>query len=255
MFMLNKSLKLLFVFVLCLFAFPAFAAESEPEVMKRWVRTSDVADRGGAQRLRIKVTYYANEYVEALVNGEAEKNLWTQDELENYKYTLLKTLNLHESIAFHLNIYVDGVPMYAAPLDKHIWLMIGNKKYTPSDYDKRFNFKISGNRDGMVFFSRYDPKTGKDILEGAKDIRLTFDKSISAALGSRGDLMWVWDIRKDKAEAFAEQGKAMNRLEIDRLLKRLDKLNEERQTLQKQLDELDSELNKVNSRIDELQAR
>ena len=250
-----KNLMLSFVIVLCLFALPAFAADSEPEAMSRWSRTSEAAEKSGGQRLKIKVTYYANEYVEALVNSEAEKNLWTQDELENYKYTLLKTLNLHESIAFHLKIHVDGVPMYAAPLDKHIWLMIGKNRYTPSDYDKRFNFKISGDRDGMVFFSRYDSKTGKDLLAGANDIRLVFDKSISAALGDRNDLMWVWDIRKDKPEAFAEQGKAVNRLEIDRLLKRLDKLNEERQTLQKQLDELDSELNKVNSRIDELQAR
>ena len=263
MFVLNDKLKsftkcaLLFALclALCLPALRASAAGGESEAMKRWIHSTDMIEKGGGQRLKITVTYYANEYIEALVNSEAEKNLWTQDEVENYKYTLLKTLNLNESIAFHLNINVEGSPMYASPLDKHIWLMIGNKRYTPSDYDKRFNFKMSGERDGMVFFPRYDSKTGKNLLEGAKDIRLVFDKSISRAAASRSDIVWIWDVRKDKPEAFAEQGKAANRLEIDRLLKRLDKLSGERQELQKKLDELDSELNKINSRIDELQAR
>ena len=263
MFVLNYNLKsfskcaLLFVscLALCFPAFCALAEDDEPEAMRRWVRTTEARDKDGDQDLKIKVTYYSNEYIEAMVKRETEKNLWTQDEVENYKYTLLKMLNLNEYIAFHLDIRVYGIPMYPSPLDKHIWLMIGNKRYTPSDYDKRFNFKIIGERDGMVYFPRYDPKTGKNLLEGAKDIRLVFDKSITKAVVNRSDIVWIWDISKDKPEAFVEQGKAANRLEIDRLLKRLDKLGGERQELQKKLDELDSELNRINSRIDELQAR
>ena len=251
----RRFMKLMLALALCLGTLPALAADDEPEAMKRWTHTTDTADREGDQNLRIKVVYYANEYVEALVNSEAEKNLWTQDEMENYKYTLLKTLNLSESIAFHLDIHVQGIPIYAAPFDKHISLMIGKNRYTPSDYDKRFNFKILGDRDGMVWFPRYDPKTGKDLLEGAKDIRLIFDKAITKAVANRKDIVWIWDVTKDKPSAFEERGKAANRLEIDRLLKRLDKLGEERKGLQEQLDAIDSELNKINSRIDELQAR
>lgn len=247
----RKTVWLLFF---CLAALPAFAAEKTSPAMERWVRRSNAVEKDGTQEVKLKVTYYANEYVEALVNSEAEKNLWTQDEMENYRYTLLKTLNLQESIPFHIDLYVSGVPMYPAPFDKHIYLMIGKKKYTPSDYDKRFNFKISGGRDGMVYFPRYDPKTGADLLKGAKDIRLFFDASITYAQAGKGDFMWIWDITKDKP-ASAGDGKAAARLEIDRLLRRMEKLDKERQDLQGKLDAIDKELSEINSRMDELQSR
>ena len=246
--------KMVWLLFLCLAALPAFAAEKTSPAMERWVRRSTAVEKDGAQEVKLNVTYYANEYVEALVNSEAEKNLWTQDEMENYRYTLLKTLNLQESIPFHIDLYVSGVPMYPAPFDKHIYLMIGKKKYTPSDYDKRFNFKISGGRDGMVYFPRYDPKTGADLLKGAKDIRLFFDASITYAQAGKGDFMWIWDITKDKP-ASAGDGKAAARLEIDRLLRRMEKLDKERQDLQGKLDAIDKELSEINSRMDELQSR
>ena len=254
--MLKKvlSLKTFLALLLCLAALPALAAEKTSPVMERWVRRSSAADKEGAQSMKVQVTYYANEYVEALVNSEAEKNLWTQDEMENYKYTLLKTLNLSESLAFHLDLNVNGVPMYPAPFDKHIYLMIGKKRYTPSDYDKRFNFKLSGKRDGMVYFPRYDSKTGQDVLKGAKDVRLFLDASITYAQAGKGDFMWVWDITKDKPSS-AGDGKAAARLEIDRLLRRMEKLDKERQELQGQLDKINQELDEVNSRMDELQSR
>ena len=246
--------KTVLLLLLCLAALPAFGAEKTSPAMERWVRRSTATEREGSQEVKLRVTYYANEYVEALVNSEAEKNLWTQDEMENYRYTLLKTLNLQESLPFHIDLYVSGVPMYPAPFDKHIYLMIGKKKYTPSDYDKRFNFKVSGGRDGMVYFPRYDPKTGEDVLKGAKDIRLFFDASITYAQAGKGDFMWVWDITKDKP-ASAGDGKAAARLEIDRLLRRMENLDKERQDLQGKLDALNKELSEINSRIDELQAQ
>ena len=246
--------KAVWLLLLCLASLPAFAAEKTSPAMERWVRRSTASDRDGTQEIKLKVTYYANEYIEALVNSEAEKNLWTQDEMENYRYTLLKTLNLQESIPFHIDLYVTGVPMYPAPFDKHIYLMIGKKKYTPSDYDKRFNFKISGGRDGMVYFPRYDPKTGADLLKGAKDIRLFLDASITYAQAGKGDFMWIWDITKDKP-ASGGDGKAAARLEIDRLLRRMEKLDKERQDLQDKLDAVNKELSDINSRMDELQSR
>ena len=246
--------KIVWLLLLCLVALPSFAAEETSPAMERWVRRSTAAERDGSQEIKLKVTYYANEYVEALVNSEAEKNLWTRDEMENYRYTLLKTLNLQESLPFHVDLYVTGVPMYPAPFDKHIYLVIGKKKYTPSDYDKRFNFKVSGGRDGMVYFPRYDPKTGVDVLKGAKDIRLFFDASITYAQAGKGDFMWVWDITKDKP-ASAGDGKAAARLEIDRLLRRMENLDKDRQDLQGKLDAINKELSEINSRIDELQAQ
>ena len=104
----------------------------------------------------------------------------------------------------------------------------------------------------MVYFPRYDPKTGKDVLEGARDVRLVFNSSISIALSGRGDITWVWDLTKDRAKIGG--GKAANRLEIDRLLKRSEKLKADRDALRKQLDELDKEAQEVNDRIEELQS-
>ena len=237
--------------VLCLPCVSCAANKADP-VLDQWSRELSASDRDGDQSVKIKATYYSNEYVEALVASEAEKNLWTADEMENYKYTLLKNLNLGECIPFHIAINVRGIPMYAGPFDKHITMMIGKNKYQPIDYDKRFNFKIQGDRDGMVFFPRYDPKTGKALLDGARDIRLVFDSAISIAMSPRGDVIWVWDLNKDRAKIGG--GKAANRLEVDRLLKRNEKLNADREALRKQLEALDKEAGEISDRIDELQS-
>ena len=250
--MFNRRISAsLLVLLLCV-PLTAHAADNIEAVLAQWSHETSATDKDGDQSIRLKATYYSNDYVEALVTAEAEKNLWTADETENYKYTLLKNLNLGEAIPFHIDIYVRGIPMYAGPFDKHITMMVGKKKYTPIDYDKRFNFKIQGPRDGMVYFPRYDPKTGKEVLEGARDVRLVFDSSISIALTPRGDVTWVWDLNKDRAKIGG--GKAANRLEVDRLLKRNEKLNADREALRKQLEELDKEAQQVSDRIDELQS-
>ncbi|MBQ3403760.1 MAG: hypothetical protein IJG65_10395 [Synergistaceae bacterium] len=230
----------------------SLAAETEDPALSAWSHETNATTKEGDQSIRIKATYYSNEYVDALVASEAERNMWTADEMENYKYTLLKNLNLAEAIPFHIDMYVRGMPMYAGPFDKHITLMVGGKKYSPSDYDRRFNFKILGARDGMVFFPRYDPKTGKEILEGARDIRLIFDSVISHALAGKGDVVWVWDLTKDRGKIAG--GRAADRLEADRLIKRAEKIRADREALQRQIDALNSEYNDVNKRIDELQS-
>lgn len=253
--MFSKKISAL-IMLLILFSFtasPISAATKEKEnpVLRAWSHENTYKD--GDQSLYLKATYYSNEYVEALVQSEAEKNLWTNDEMENYKYTLLKNLNLAESIPIHIDMYVRGMPIYPAPFDKRVTLVVGKKKYSPIDYDRRFNFKVIGPRDGMVFFPRYDPDTGKPVLEGAKDLRVQFDSSISHATSSGTNILWVWDLKKDRGSI--TQGKAANRLETDRLIKRSDKIDEQRKALQKQLDALNKEYDEVNSRIDELQAQ
>jgi len=247
------SALIILIFSLIFAAQCSAAQKISPEeaALKAWSHENEynTAD----QSLRLKITYYSNEYVEALVNAEAERNLWTNDEMENYKYTLLKNLNLGESIPFHLDMYVRGIPMYAGPFDKHIKMMVGGKKYEPIDYEKRFNFKILGPRDGMVFFPRYDPKTGKEILAGARDVRIIFDAAVSHALDGQNDPIYVWDLGKDRGSISA--GKATDRIETDRLIKRSDKLKTEREELQKKIDALNKEYDEVNARIDELQSK
>ena len=239
--------------ILLLTITPSFSADkNEDSALKAWSHETKAQNKEGDQEISLKITYFSNEYVDALVNSEAERNLWTADEMENYKYTLLKNLNLGETIPFHIEMYVRGMPMYAQPFDKHITMMVKGKKYQPVVYDRRFNFKILGPRDGMVYFPRYDEKTGKEILSGARDIRVIFDSAISHALAERGDVLWIWDLTKDRGSIAG--GRAADRLEADRLIKRSSKIDAERDELRKKLDELNKEYESVNKRIDELQS-
>jgi hypothetical protein len=233
-------------------AFPAFGASIEEKVLSAWTRKGDYSDGSGFQSISLKVTYYSAEYIEALVRTEAEKNLWTKDEEERYKYNLLKTLNLEECIAFHVDFDTSGTPVFLQPFDRHLKLYVGKKILEPVDYDKRFNFKLQGKRDGMIWFPRYDEKTGKNLLDGIKELRLSISGSISQATTKTGDMRFVWNIAGDDPSVL-NSGTAANRLEMDRLIKRLEKLNAERSTLQKQLDAIDKELAEVDDRVDELQ--
>ena len=241
--------SLIILFTMCV---PSYSASRDNSALRAWIRETSTQSKEGDQSITIRATYYSNEYIDALVMSEAEKNLWTNDEMENYKYTLLKNLNLADTIPFHIYIQVRGIPMYAQPFDKHITLMVNGKKYSPVDYDRRFNFRILGARDGLVHFPRYDDKTGKEILEGARDVRMIFDSAVSIALAGKGDVTWIWDLTKDRGKIAG--GRAADRLEADRLIKRSAKIEEERRELQRKLDELNKEYKEVNSRIDELQS-
>ena len=186
------------------------------------------------------------------MEAEAEKNLWTADEKEQYKYQLLKTLNLEEYVPFHISFENYGPSMHMAPFDKMVWLWMGKKKYEPVDYDKRFNFKLQGQRDGMIWFPRYDEKTGKSLVEGVNSVRLELHSSISPFLSARQTISFIWDIAKDNPGRLYE-GKAASRLELDRLIKRIDKLNTEKRELEEKLNELNTELSTINTRVEELQ--
>ena len=233
-------------------ALPAFGASIQEKVLNAWTRGGDYNEGSGMQSVSLKVTYYSAEYIEALVRSEAEKNLWTKDEEESYKYNLLKTLNLEECIAFHVDFNTSGTPVFLQPFGRHLKLYAGKKILEPVDYDKRFNFKLQGQRDGMIWFPRYDEKTGKNLLEGVKELRLLISGSISQATTKGGDIRFVWNITGDDP-SILNSGTAANRLELDRLIKRLEKLGAEKSTLQKQLDTLNAELAEIDSRVDELQ--
>lgn len=229
-----------------------WGAGIEERIMKDWTRSEKYSDRDMAQVLEMKITYYSAEYVEALIMAEAEKNMWTQDEMERYKYNLLKTLNLEEYIAFHVDLNVQGPPIYPSPFDRFITLRIGKNTYTPVDYDKRMNFKLSGKRDGLVWFRRYDEKTNKNLLEKAKEVRIIMNSAMASATQGKPDPLFVWNITKDNPAALT-QGRAAERLELDRLLRRAEKLTGDRNALMKQVDVIDNELKELNDRINELQ--
>ena len=236
----------LFITAICATAYAA----AIDNILLRWRKVSEYEEN--TSNLTVAVTYYSAELVEAEIQNEAEKNLWTQDELERYKYRYLQTLNLAETIPIKVEFVNNGPTMYPGPFDKMIKMQIGNKTYEPVDYDKRLNFSFQGKKDGLVFFNRFDPKTGKNLLEGQKRVTITISAGISPLIAGRGrQARFFWDINNDDpSKLYAGQTAA--RLETDRLIKRLENLRKDRANEEARLKAIDDEINTIQSRLDEL---
>lgn len=224
-------------------------AASFDNTLQRWQKKQNFGDSG--EQIEITATYYAAEYIEALAQKEAENNLWTADEVEQYRYRLLSNLKLEDTIPVHIKFKVRGPSLHLAPFGEQIWLHIGGERYSPVEYDKRFNFKISDEREGMVHFPRYDEKTGEDLLKGAGTIKLEISGSISMAI-KPVSVEFYWDVNKDDPSKFYT-GEAGKRLERDRLIKRLEKLNGKKSELEQELEEVTSEILQIEQRLEELQ--
>ena len=224
----------------------AYAAAID-NILLRWRKTALYEEN--TSNLTVAVTYYSAELVEAEIQAEAEKNLWTQDELERYKYRYLQMLNLADMIPIKVEFVNNGPTMYPGPFDKMIDMKIGNKTYEPVDYDKRMNFSFQGEKEGLVFFNRFDPKTGKNILEGQKRVTIEISSGISPLIAGRGKrARFFWDISNDDpSKLYAGQTAA--RLETDRLLKRLENLRKDRSEEEAKLKAIDDEINTIQTRL------
>lgn len=218
-------------------------------VLHRWRKTLKYDDDANGN-LRIRCTYYSAEYIEADIQNEAEKNLWTQQETDNYKYNYLKALQLNEMIPIHVEFVNNGPTMYLGPFDNMLSLRIKNKTYKPADYDKRFNFKFQGKKEGLVYFPRYNEKTGKNLLEGVKSVRLEFKPAISTILDGKTPV-FLWDVARDDPQKLYA-GKAAARFETDRLLKRLEKLRADKAELEDKMRAIADETEIIQRRLDEL---
>lgn len=250
---MNKKIwlfgSILLAFSVLLFCgIPSFAADFD-SILQKWSRTYTTKGELGDE-LTIVATYYSAEYIEALVQREAEKNLWTESELENYKLELLKALQLEEYIPIMLSFDMKGAPLRMAPFDNKVTLWVGGKKLSPTDYDKRFNFKLSGKREGLVYFPRYD-ENGKSYLEGVSTLRLTIDGNIGPiTMGKQID--FFWDVSQDDPSKLY-QGRVAAQLELERLIKRLNQLKDQKSQLEEQLAGIEKEIETVEARIEELQ--
>ena len=236
----------LFITAICATAYAA----AIDNILLRWRKTSKFED--GSSNLTVSVTYYSAELIEAEIQNEAKKNLWTQDEMERFKYRYLNTLNLSEMIPIKVEFVNNGPTMHPGPFDKMIELKIGNKKYEPVDYDKRLNFAFQGEKDGLIYFSRFDPKTGKNILDGKSRVTIELSPGISPLIAGRGrQARFFWDIKNDDpSKLYAGQTAA--RLETDRLIKRLENLRKDRADEEARLKAIDDEINTIQARLDEL---
>ena len=239
------------IFALLVFfaaAVSASAASYNP-ILARWSKEQKFQNIEGAN-LTIRATYYSAEFTEALVQSEADKNMWTKQEAEDYKYNFLKALQLDQYIPIQIKFVNNGPTMHAGPFDIMVKLRLGNKLYKPADYDKRFNFGFVGEKEGLVYFPRYDEKTGKDLLKGVKTAKLEFNSGVSTTLEGK-TVTFLWDIANDDPSKLY-QGKAADRFETDRLLKRLDKLRKDKAGLEAQMKTVNDEIGTIQSRLDEL---
>jgi hypothetical protein len=220
--------------------------------MTRWRKTENAKDDMGGS-FTIRATLYTAEYIEALMQSEAEKNLWTSSELEDYKYNFLKGLSMDDNIAIHLEVEELGPTAHMAPFDEMIELWIGRTKYVPTDYDPRFNMPLQGKRDGMIYFPRYNEKTGAPLLDRSTTLRLVVNGAVSPVLNNR-ELRFIWDVQAQDTSGMVA-GSAADRLEVDRLLRRMERLSAEKTDLETQLEAKNREIAEINDRIDELQNR
>ena len=231
-----------------IFAAAVWAAPYD-EVIRRWQKTEKFSDAG--ETIAITATYYSSEYIEALVQSEAEKNLWTADELEMHKYQLLKTLKLDETIPVKIQFEVMGSTLHLAPFGKQVGIWIGKKRYDPVDFDPRFNFGVTEKIEGMVYFPRFDEKTGKDLLAGVDSVKVVVSGGISMVVKPVA-VNFIWDVAKDDPSSLFA-GQAGSKLEMDRLIKRLTKLNGEKKEYEEKLDSVTAEIATIETRIEELQ--
>jgi hypothetical protein len=232
----------------------AVSSGADEAARSKWVLTREFKDKDFIGTMNFSVTYFSSEYIQASMLTEAEKNLWTTDELENYKYQYLKTLNLDEYIPFLVEIDNNGPAMHMSPFGDQFTLWVGKKQVKPVDYDKRFNFALTGKREGFLYFPRFDEKTGKSILEGVDTIRLVVHSGISALSSKGSNFDFIWNISNDNPEALTS-GSAAERLEADRLIKRLQKLNAQKAELEEQMQKNADEISMIEARLAELQGK
>ena len=242
---------LLMAALLSLIAISFANADTFGQVLDRWTKSRKYIGEDKLSNLEIKATYYSAEFIEAYIQKEAEANLWTQQEADDYKYKFLSALKLDEMIPIQIEFNNNAETMYMGPFDIMAKLTIKNKAYKPVDYDKRLNFKFQGKKEGLVYFPRYDEKTGKDLLEGVKTVTLELRSAIAPTITKGQPIKFLWDVSNDDPQKLY-QGKTAARVETDRLLKRLEKLRKDKAEEEAKLKAINDEISTIQNRLDEL---
>ncbi|OUO90390.1 hypothetical protein, partial [Cloacibacillus sp. An23] len=217
------------------FAAQSFAAAQFDRVLDRWQKSRKYIGDDDISNLTMRATYYSAEFIEAYVQSEAGKNLWTEQETEDYKFKFLKALRLEEMIPIQIEFDNNAETMHPGPFDIMVSLIIKNKRYKPVDYDKRFNFAFQGKKEGLVYFPRYDEKTGKDLLEGVNSVTLEIRGTVAPTITRGNPTRFQWDVSRDDPSKLY-QGTTAARIETDRLIKRLENLRKDESSEQARLD-------------------
>ena len=245
------TLLLLILSVFVFLHIPLAEAAKYDPVLQRWTKTKLYKGEDQLTNLTIYATYYSAEFIEAMIEKESNDNLWTKQETDDFKYKFLQSLRLDEMIPVHIKFINNADTMYLGPFDIMVGLRIGNKYYKPADYDKRFNFKFQGEKEGLIYFHRYDEKTGKDLLKDVKQVTLELKPTISPTITRGQTTKFLWDIAKDTPEALYV-GTTAARIETDRLIKRLEKLRKDKADEEAKLASINGEISTIQARLDEL---
>lgn len=236
-------MKKLLTLVLCLtLAGTAYAEE--------WTKTHTFKNTMGSETT-LSVTYYSAQAVNAQVAAEAQKNLWTTAEAENYRYDLLNQLKLEECIPVKFAVNNAGPKLHLVPFDAQISLQVGKHSLSPMDYDPILNLPVSDKVEGVVWFPRYDDKGKPYITDKDKVVKVTVYNSVAPVV-MKDSWSVVFNAGDDDVKLL-DMGPAGARREIDRLLKRVDLLKAQQAEAQTKLDSTTKELDEVMARIDELQ--
>lgn len=242
---------LLITALLSLLAIPFASADSFGQILDRWTKSRKYTGEDKLSNLEIKATYYSAEFIEAYIQKEAEANLWTKQEAEDYKYKFLSALKLDEMIPIQIEFNNNAETMHMGPFDIMVKLQIKNKSYKPVDYDKRLNFKFQGRKEGLVYFPRYDEKTGRDLLEGVKNVTLELRSAVAPTITKGQPTRFIWDVSDDAPQKLY-QGTTAARIETDRLIKRLEKLRKDKAEEEAKLASINGEISTIQARLDEL---
>ena len=78
----KKITALISILIILISASSSFAAkkkskakkEEEPAALKNWAHEITASDHEGTQEIKLRATYYSNEYVEQLIANEAESS-------------------------------------------------------------------------------------------------------------------------------------------------------------------------------------
>ena len=106
---MKKTIELLLTIgIVCSLALASCAgAATFNQVLDRWSKSVKYIDReDDISNLEIEATYYSAEFIEAYIQREAENNLWTKQEADDYKYKFLQALRLDTSL---VSVAVDDV--------------------------------------------------------------------------------------------------------------------------------------------------
>lgn len=138
----------------------------------------------GSATVEFYVTYYSPELWKLHKENAMEVNVETTSDF-------LTDIRDEDAVIFKIRIKNNAPPIQLNPLNSMITLRIDNKRYKSTEHDINLSREFQGENEGYVYFPRFDPKTGADVLKNAKRIWFELSTLISPVMqGQTPSLRW-----------------------------------------------------------------